>query len=1362
MGAQAEQVAVQLQHIERQKRGRLHGVGMKFRPARVSDFGDLPDRLNRADFVVGVHHGNKCRCLRHRFGDGFGPHDSGFVRLDESDRIAALLKPVSGMENRVMLDFSGDEMIFRKWGGQQGSENGEVVAFGSAAGEIDLGKVSVEQGGDPLSGLVENGTGFASLPVDTGGVAESSAQNGQHFVQHFGGERSGGRIIQVERGFCGIHGVNYTARSAFPERVDLQVHTRKTTPLDETAVRLRARDLRAALDADNLPTPAALLHRAFASEGLALEELGAEDNLLAGAYGVLQRNLDCVFLRENLPLPLKHFILAHELAHVLLHPEYAEENYAESDAETGQLSFSMLSQTAQIAEGYSPAERREREANLFAAEFLLPCPLLQAAFEQDNLKASDFAERFQVSLPLVYSQLAQALLLPTALPTADLSPLSSDLSPSQKAAAETLERVTLVDAGPGTGKTRTLIARIGWLVERQNVPPEQILALTYTNRAAEEMRSRLFRTLGDRARRVWVGTYHAFGYELLKKEAAKLGLPVRPTLLDAADAALRLEEVHFQLGLSQLHYPHDPALVYGELLDAFSRAKDELISPPEFKRRADVKAAQAQTEDEAKLAKKWQETASAYAVYGAHLQKTGSLDFGDLLMRPLQLFEQFPDTAKQWSEQYRHVLADEYQDVNLASVRLLQAFAKQGSTLWVVGDSRQAIYRFRGASPRNIADFEEDFGGGQRCRLTGNYRSLPPLLELVNQSADAIQPKEPDWKPWKGERSPPNPPAPGLSEQEPAIFWHEAEDEAEETAHLIQQIRRLQRAGVPLEEQVVLVFKNKTRHLLASELEQSGIPVQHVGSLFDRPEIKDLLALLEFVSGTNDAAFRRVAALARYALLPEEAAQVFAWADPCGDSQPIASLLPNAQSLGFISLRGAARCLTLAQDLAGWSGVPSAWHLLCDFLFQKSDFLFRFAAGGQERLAIFHLLAFAHGVQMGVPTLEQKSPLSGFLVYLRRLLAMSESRSRRFSLAEGTASGIQLLTMHSAKGLEFRAVHLPGLDEDLFRTRASAQFVRPFPFLGEAEGEQNSDQLLLFVALSRAQDYLSLSAPRTRRGKPKGIHPLFAPLLGTLARYRTDSPASAAERVLSPIKALQADPASAAKPFLSYFALKQYGECPRLYYYEHELRLPAPSLATPYQKSHRVLRRLLQSRTDPEAPEVPFVATEITSHFAALWHEEFPVSTPETEALKRELEPLLLPIETVLQERAALPQGRWVTVPLTSGTFRVSADHLELRENGVLLFEKYHFRPRKKDDHLDPQLTAFRKAAEAEGRTAAVRLRYFGLSEDFEPIADKRAERNRREEFERSLTGIARGEFPPQPKDESLCRTCPFLFVCPT
>ena len=437
----------------------------------------------------------------------------------------------------------------------------------------------------------------------------------------------------------------------------------------------------------------------------------ADHPLLGGGDGALHRKSNTIYLSDALEPDMAAFVEAHEFGHFWIEtpsepaivPRGSDPGVPEEATPLG----------LRRVEAYSPEELRERFANVFAREFLLPDFEATRLFVAIGQTAGEIARDLTLPLPLVHQQLATSLLLP-ALP--ELPEAKSDrpgLDESQRIAAEHEGSPLLVEAGPGTGKTRTLIARLEFLLQKE-ARPTSILALTYSNKAAREIRERVAWNMPDAAAEIWTGTFHAFGLELLRKygHLDNIVQPVR--VLDQADALAVLEEDLLELKLDHYLRLHEPLSDLRHVFGAISRAKDEVKSPEEYQRRAEemVRAAATGTEEQQLKAAKAMEVARVYKHYEGKIRAAGWVDFADLVNRPVQILRKHPDVRDELRAQYQHLLVDEYQDVNRASALLVKELAGEGERLWVVGDARQSIYRFRGAAPDNTARLREGLSKG--------------------------------------------------------------------------------------------------------------------------------------------------------------------------------------------------------------------------------------------------------------------------------------------------------------------------------------------------------------------------------------------------------------------------------------------------------------------------------------------------------------------------------------------------------------------------------------------------------------------------------------------------------------------------
>ncbi len=412
-------------------------------------------------------------------------------------------------------------------------------------------------------------------------------------------------------------------------------------------------------------------------------------------------------------------LAAHEIGHASIHA--GSSSCAANDIDASR-STEAAPVGLQKVEDYGARERRELQANVFAREMLLPRAFARRIHVEDGLTSEVIAERTGLSKILVRQQLFDALLLPsipeeTARPTA--RPVRED--PSQDIAVAHRGSAFQLQAGPGTGKTRTLEKRVRsrcwmkasiqrpcWFMTFSNWRGRRELAL-YT---APPRQCRK-----EAAPRIWVGTFHAFGLDLVRRYHDLLGLPADPALFDRSDAIEVLEEILPTLPL--IHYRNlwDPAMVLREIVAAISRAKDEMTGPERYRALAQTMLDQARDEDERVAAGKCLEIAQVYELYEQAIRDRGAVDFGDLIMRPALLLESNPNLKQAVQFRHRHILVDEYQDVNRASGRLLKAIAGDGKRLWVVGDARQSIYRFRGASSSNMTAFLREYEGAEANQL---------------------------------------------------------------------------------------------------------------------------------------------------------------------------------------------------------------------------------------------------------------------------------------------------------------------------------------------------------------------------------------------------------------------------------------------------------------------------------------------------------------------------------------------------------------------------------------------------------------------------------------------------------------------
>ncbi len=411
----------------------------------------------------------------------------------------------------------------------------------------------------------------------------------------------------------------------------------------------------------------------------------------------------------------------------------------------------------------------------------------------------------------------------------------ADLNEAQREAVLATEGPLLVVAGAGSGKTRVLTYRVAHLIRACGVKPNEILAITFTNKAAGEMRERLERMLGQTARAIWILTFHAACGRMLRREAERLGYRSTFTIYDDQDQVRLVKACLEELGKDPKRF--SPRGIHAQI----SRAKNELVSPEDYA---------------ARVASFWDQTvAEAYELYQQRLHASNAVDFDDLLMLTVQVFERFPEALERWRKAFRYVLVDEYQDTNHAQYRLLQLLGGEHGNVCAVGDQDQSIYSFRGADIRNILEFEKDFPGTEVVTLEQNYRSTNSILRAANSLIEQNRERKPKRL------------FSDLGEGDP-VRVIEVEDEHSEARFVAAEIASLIDGGSSASEIAVFYRTNAQSRVLEDVLVRQDVPYQVIGGprFYERAEIRDATAYLSVLAnpaGRHVAAQDREPAAAR-------------------------------------------------------------------------------------------------------------------------------------------------------------------------------------------------------------------------------------------------------------------------------------------------------------------------------------------------------------------------------------------------------------------------------------------------------------------------------------------------------------------
>jgi len=625
-------------------------------------------------------------------------------------------------------------------------------------------------------------------------------------------------------------------------------------------------------------------------------------------------------------------------------------------------------------------------------------------------------------------------------------PLLRGLNEAQQRAVTTVEGPVLVVAGPGSGKTRVLVHRIAWLIEECGVLPEQILAVTFTNKAAREMRDRVERLLAGRAvSGLVMGTFHSFGARLLRQNpglvADRLGLLPNFLIYDDADQLDLAKRAVIAVGL-------DPKQVAPRrMLSRISAAKSLLLTPDEF-------AAAAETYDDEIVARVFRE-------YQRALRKANAVDFDDLLALPLALFDGAPGLLASYQERFRHVMVDEYQDTNRVQYILVSALAEKHRNLFVVGDPDQSIYGWRQADIRNILDFGQDFPDATRVDLELNYRSTRRIVE----SADRVI-RENTQRIDRRLRTENDEGAP--------IVLRELADGGHEARFVVDEIRRLTQHGGRSGDDVAVMYRTGAQsRVLEEAFRVSDIPYRIVGGVrfYERKEVKDVLAVLRLLHNPADeVGLERVIGnmpIGR-GIGPKALDAVRLWASVNGGTtlDGFVALAPGAASSSAPELSGTARSAATRigavfaklRAAATEKSLPELFDLVVDL----TGYAAAFDHNDEEEMQRW---ANVLELRSDLEKYDVLPPAEQLPTYLEQVSLVSD-----VDLMEDDGRGrVTLITLHSAKGLEFPVVFITGVEEGLLPiSRAvEAEWGDPLPM--------EEERRLFYVGITRAEELLYLT-----------------------------------------------------------------------------------------------------------------------------------------------------------------------------------------------------------------------------------------------------------------------------------------------
>ena len=619
-----------------------------------------------------------------------------------------------------------------------------------------------------------------------------------------------------------------------------------------------------------------------------------------------------------------------------------------------------------------------------------------------------------------------------------ISDIIEKLNPAQREAVENTEGAVLILAGAGSGKTRVLTTRIGYLMEEKNVKAENILAITFTNKAANEMRERVEETLeGTDTKEMWITTFHSCCVRILRKSINKIGYNRSFVIYDSPDQITLIKDCMRELNISDKAF--DPKYV----LSCISNAKDKLYSPKKYMKL-----------NEGDISKT--KIGEIYALYQDRLKRNSALDFDDLIMKTVELFNECPDVLDFYRNKFRYIMVDEYQDTSKAQYELIKLLAKQHQNICVVGDDDQSIYGWRGADIRNILEFERDYDNVKIVKLEQNYRSTQVILDAANHVI-ANNTERKRKRLWSDKK------------EGQLIKIQLAENEIEEGDFISNTINYMRRyEDRQYKDFAVLYRANAQARSVEDALNRAGIPYNIYGGIkfYERKEIKDIIAYLRVIQNPQDdislkriinvprrgIGLRTIEKIEDRASLKEES--IYSVLIDIEDNSDI-SRKARASISEFVDLMSTLRSFTEVYT------VSQVIEKVLDVTGYKDELLKEKNNEGEDRLEnLQELISVAL-------EFESQSEDKSLETFLTNIALNAEPDSE-----EETEDRVSLMTIHSSKGLEFPVVFLAGMEERIFPIARAIQSMK--------DSDIEEERRLCYVGITRAKEELFLTLTRKR------------------------------------------------------------------------------------------------------------------------------------------------------------------------------------------------------------------------------------------------------------------------------------------
>ncbi len=926
----------------------------------------------------------------------------------------------------------------------------------------------------------------------------------------------------------------------------------------------------------------------------------------------------------------------------------------------------------------------------------------------------------------------------------------TQLNKEQKAAVRFGEGPLLIIAGAGTGKTTVVTERIKYLITSGKAKPQEILALTFTEKASREMETRVDIALPYGVTQMWISTFHAFCDRVLRGEAINIGIDPGYKLMTEAETIMFFRKNIFKFDLNYFRPLGNPSKFISGMIGHFSRLKDEDISPQQYGKWA------IKTKDEDK--DKYRELATAFRLYEELKVKDGVADYADLISWTLKIFRERPAILRKYQQQFKYILIDEFQDTNFAQNELAILLAGKKKNIAVVGDDDQAIYRWRGAAIANIIQFRKTFPKAKIVVLTKNYRSTK---EILDRSYDLIQKNNPDRlevaeridKKLESMRRMNGIPV-GV------LYAERVEHEADLVAKKIKEITT-KISGYAYSDFAILVRANNHAEPFVRSLSRFGIPYQFLGpgQLFRQPEVKDLIAYLKILYNFEDnVAMYRVLTMDWVAIAPRDIAALINYSRKYGMS--IFEACEKSES------ENVKKLVTMIHKHLGLIKKETAGQILYYFL-EGTGLLKKLAtvkSSKDEKIAE-NIAKFFNKLKTYEVEHEDASVFT-VIDWIDLSMTLGESPlAADIDWSENNA--VNILTVHSAKGLEFNVVFLVNLVNARFPTTERREQI-PIPdalvkeLLPTGDYHEEEERRLFYVGMTRARDELYFTgakyygdAKREKKLSPFIFEAIGKKELQSVSQDSKQLPLLHWEKTEEP----EAKPVRQPVTYLSYSQLDTFMTCPLQYRYRYMLKIPVPpsaalSFGDTMHKTIRAFYELVKSGAHPTKQDL---LRFLDDHWSHLGYGD----KKYEEKMKRHGRDLLAGFYAKGFDPQVIPTGLEepfkikITPTLTLGG---KIDRIDKLKDGTMEIIDYKTgtAPKTRDPRKDLQLTVYAMAAHEENVIVS-----FYFFEDQTKVSGTRTKEQlvaAREEIAKRAEEISRSDFRATPG--KFCDFCEFRMIC--